>query len=42
MAECLQSPRGAARVHVERLPCSIQLLADYTRESWMPSVSYML
>lgn len=42
MDECLQSPHSAQRVHIERLPCSIQLLADYTGEIWMPSVSYML
>lgn len=42
MDECLQSPRSAERVLVELLPCGIQLLADNTGESWMPSVSYML
>ncbi len=41
MDERLQSPHSAERVHIERLPCSIQLQADYTVESWIPSVSYM-
>lgn len=38
MDECLQSSGAAASVHGAR----IRLLADYTAEGWMPSVTYML